>query len=272
MIREAHGIAGSSTRGLWLDIVAWTVMLFLLTPIFITIPMSFSDSQYLAFPPEKWSLRWYRNFFGSSEWMDSAWVSARVAFFTVVLATPLGTAAAYGLDGVKGKRADLMRALLTIPMIVPVVIIAIGVFYIFAWIGLVNTITGLVVAHTVLAIPFVFLIVTSGLAQFDRELELAAVSLGASRWRAFFTVTLPLIQRSIYVGALVALVTSLDEVVVSLFISFGEYSTLTRRMFSFLRDQVDPTIAAISTILIVTTTLVVVLVVAFSGRDHLQGD
>jgi len=272
MLYKLHSEATSEVRGAWLGIVAWALMFFLLAPIFIIIPMSFSDSQYLAFPPEGWSLRWYRNFFGSPEWMESALVSLRVGLLTMVCATALGTAAAYSLNGTTSKKADFVRAVLTVPMIVPVVIIAIGVFYVFARVGMVNTISGLVISHTVLAIPFVLLIVSAGLAQFDRTLELAAINLGASRLRAFFTITLPLIQRSIWASALIAFVTSLDEVVVSLFISFGEYSTLTRRMFSFLRDQIDPTIAAISTILIVATTTVVILGVVFADPHEGRND
>jgi putative spermidine/putrescine transport system permease protein len=246
-------------RRFWLHIVAWVVLAFLIAPILIVIPMSFSASEYLDFPPRQLSLRWYLNFFQSVEWMDAAWVSLRVGLATVLLATPIGVAAAYGLASLKGFAVQIVRALLIVPMIIPVIIIAIGVFYLYAAIGLINTLTGLILAHTVLAIPFVVIIVTAGLSSCDMTLERAAISLGANRFVAFMTVTLPLIRRSVFAAALVAFITSLDEIVVALFVSSGEKSTLSRRMFSFLRDQIDPTIAAISTLLVAVSVLVVVV-------------
>jgi putative spermidine/putrescine transport system permease protein len=254
-------------RRIWLHALGIMVIIFLIAPILIVIPMSFSASEYLDFPPRELSLRWYRNFFQSVEWMDAAWVSLRVGLATVLLATPMGIAAAYGLARLRGSAVQVLRALLIVPMIIPVIIIAIGVFYLYAWVGLINTLTGLILAHTVLAIPFVIIIVTAGLNSCDMTLERAAISLGANRFVAFTTVTLPLIRRSVFAAALVAFITSLDEIVVALFVSSGEKSTLSRRMFSFLRDQIDPTIAAISTLLVAVSVLVV-LVVGMESRPN----
>lgn len=254
-------------RRAWLHAVGIAVIIFLVTPILIVVPMSFSDSQYLEFPPREPSLRWYRNFFQSVEWMDAAWVSIRVSLMTVALATPLGIAAAYGLYASQSRYVQALRAIMIVPMIIPVIIVAIGVFYLFAMIGLVNTIPGLVLAHTTLAIPFVLIIITAALARFDSDMEKAAISLGASRFHAFMTVTLPQIRQSVFAAGLIAFITSLDEVVIALFISLGETSTLTRLMFSFLRDQIDPTIAAISTMLICISTIVV-LVYGLQSRSE----
>ena len=240
----------------WLYVYAGLVLLFLVVPILIVVPMSFTPSEHLEFPPPALSLRWYQSFFDSSEWMDAAWVSIRAAFFTVLVATPLGTAAAYGLHVVAGPWTKVLRAALIVPLIVPVIIVAIGLFYVFAKLGLINTMTGLVLAHTVLAIPFVIVTVTAGLRRYEMSQEMVARSLGANRWVAFFTVTLPQIRISVLSGALFAWVTSFDEVVIALFISRGESSTLTRKMFTSLRDQVSPTIAAISTMLIAISILV----------------
>lgn len=252
-------IGAGHWKRLWLHLFGFLALLFLITPILIVIPMSFSDSQYLEFPPKGLSLKWYASYFQSAEWMDATWVSIRVSLFTVLLATPIGMAAAYGLNLMPGPWVQTIRSLILVPMVIPVIIIAIGVFYLYAWVGLVNTILGLVLAHTVLAIPFVMIIVMAGLKRFDMNLERAAISLGASRLVAFLTVTLPLLSRSVFAAALIAMITSLDEVVIALFVSLGESSTLTRRMFSFLRDQIDPTIAAISTILICISCLVAVI-------------
>jgi putative spermidine/putrescine transport system permease protein len=245
----------------WLYAYAAMVLLFLVAPILIVVPMSFTPAEHLEFPPPSLSLRWYRSFFDSAEWMDAGWVSVRAAFFTVLVATPLGTAAAYGLHVAAGPWTKILRAALVVPLIVPVIIVAIGLFYVFAKLGLINTMTGLVLAHTVLAIPFVIVTVTAGLRRYEMSQEMVARSLGANRWVAFFTVTLPQIRTSVLSGALFAFVTSFDEVVIALFISRGESSTLTRKMFTSLRDQVSPTIAAISTMLIAISILVAAAVV-----------
>jgi putative spermidine/putrescine transport system permease protein len=240
----------------WLYAYAGLVLLFLVVPILIVIPMSFTPTERLEFPPPGLSLRWYQSFFESSEWMDAAWVSIRAAVLTVLVATPLGTAAAYGLHVAAGRWSKILRAALVVPLIVPVIIVAIGLFYVFAKLGLINTMTGLVLAHTVHAIPFVIVTVTAGLRRYEMNQEMVARSLGANRWIAFFTVTLPQIRVSVLSGALFAFVTSFDEVVIALFISRGEASTLTRKMFTSLRDQVSPTIAAISTMLIAISILI----------------
>lgn len=239
---------------LWLYLLGGVVMLFLVVPSLIVIPMSFSDSQYLTFPPRNWSLRWYANYLGSPQWMQATWVSLQVGVLTMALATPLGTLAAYGLHGSGMRFMHLVMLVLLTPIIVPVILIGIGVFYLYVRLGLLNTIPGIVVAHALLALPLVLLVVAAGLKGYDMNQELAARSLGASRVRAFFTITLPQIRFSVITAALLAFLTSFDEVIVALFVSGGQNSTLTRSMFLALRDQIDPTIAAISTLLIVFAT------------------
>lgn len=252
---------------LWLYLWCGLVMLFLILPSLIVIPMSFSDSIYLEFPPRNWSLRWYENYFGSLEWREATYVSLKAAFFTVLVATPMGTAAAYGLH-VSGMRfATLIRIALVMPLMTPIILIAIGVFYLFAKMHLNYTLLGLIIAHSTLAIPFVLVTVSSGLQTYDMNQEMVARSLGASRLRAFFTVTLPQIRFSVISGALFAFITSLDEVIVAMFISGGENATLNRRMFNALRDQIDPTIAAISTCLILVS-IVLLMIAQFFGTQR----
>lgn len=250
---------------LWLYVFAGVVMLLLVVPTLIVIPMSFSDSQYLEFPPENWSLRWYRNYFGSPEWMQATATSLKAAFLTMLVATPVGVVAAYGLHccGVRFVKAAYL-ALIT-PMMVPVVLVAIGAFYIFVKLSLLYTLTGLVLAHSVLALPLVVIVTGSALKSYDMNQELAARSLGAPRWQAFLTITVPQIRFAIVTAALLAFLTSFDEVVVAMFISGGDNPTLTRNMFNALRDQIDPTIAAISTIMIIITSVMMVLAQVF-GR------
>ena len=246
-------------RRLWLYAAGALVLTFLMAPSLIIIPMSFSDSAFLQFPPPEWSLRWYLAYFGSVEWRDATMVSIKAALLTTLLATPLGTAAAYALHAGRFRLAGAIQAVLAVPLIVPVILIGIGAFFLYAWLGINNSLTGLVLAHTVLAIPLVAITVLSGLKSYDMNQELVARSLGADRLRAFLFITVPQIRFSIVSGALFAFITSFDEAVVSFFISGGETSTLTRRMFSALRDQIDPTIAAISTCLIALSVLLVTL-------------
>jgi putative spermidine/putrescine transport system permease protein len=254
-------------RRLWLYVVGGLVMLFLVVPSVIVIPMSFSGSQYLAFPPREWSLRWYENYFGSREWMQATWTSIRAAVLTMMVATPLGTLAAYGLHVSRLRWVRLAMLVLVTPMMIPPILVAIGVFYAYVRFGILNTVTGLVMAHAMLAVPLVVLVVAAGLKSFDMNQELAARSLGASRQRAFLMVTLPQIRFSLITAALLAFLTSFDEVIVALFISGGSNSTLTRNMFLALRDQIDPTIAAISTVMIVVTSTLLAISLLF-GRSE----
>ena len=145
---------------LWLYVLGAAIMAFLVLPTIIVVPMSFSASQYLEFPPQHWSLRWYANYVGSADWMRATATSLKVAALTVLLATPLGTLAAYGLF-VSGLRwARLLLALFLTPIIVPVILVGIGVFYAYVKLGLLNTLAGLVLADSMLAIPLVIMVVT----------------------------------------------------------------------------------------------------------------
>tara|TARA_B100000945_G_C20423866_1_gene619368 strand:+ start:3870 stop:4691 length:822 start_codon:yes stop_codon:yes gene_type:complete len=239
---------------LWLYIVALVIMLLLIIPSVIVVPMSFSDSQYLEFPPSNWSLRWYEEYFGSAKWMQSTITSLHIGVLTMLLSTPLGTMAAYALYVSGHPASKAIFVFLITPMIVPVILIAIGTFYVFGRIGLNNSIGGLVLAHTSLATPLVMIIITAALRTYDLNQERVARSLGASRLKAFFLITLPQIRFSILTAALLSFLTSFDEVIISIFISGGVNSTLTKQMFSALRDFIDPTIAAISTIMVFIST------------------
>jgi len=239
---------------LWLYVLAAIIMLLLVIPTLIVIPMSFSSSQYLEFPPSNWSIRWYTEYLESSKWMRATVTSLQVGILTMALATPLGTMAAYGLFVSGHRAAKAIFVFLITPMIVPVILIAIGTFYAYGRLGLNNTISGLVLAHTVLAAPLVMIVITAALRTYDLNQERVARSLGATRLKAFFVITLPQIRFSIVTAALLSFLTSFDEVIIAIFVSGGLNATLTKHMFSALRDFIDPTIAAISTIIILVST------------------
>ena len=250
-------------RRLWLYLLAGFIILFLIIPTLIVIPMSFSGSQYLEFPPRTWSSRWYANYFGSNEWMTATWVSVKAALLTVAVVTPLATMAAYGLYVSNLKAARYIFVLLITPMMVPVILIAIGVFFAYTHLKLNNTMLGLVLAHSALALPMALIVISAGLRSYDMNQELVARSLGASRLRAFMVITLPQIRFSVITGALLAFIVSFDEVIVALFISGRDMSTITRSMFLALRDQIDPTIAAISTVMIIISSMALVITQVF---------
>lgn len=247
---------------LWLYGLGGLVIFFLVVPVLIVIPLSFSSSTLLEFPPRAYSLRWYEALFGSVEWRDAAWMSVKVSVLTTIVVTPLGTAASYGLHLGGFRATGLLRMLILAPLLIPVILTAVGIFYVYALLGLNNTMTGLVLAHAMLSLPFVVVSVSAGLRSYDMAQERAARSLGAPWFRAFWSITLPQIRLSVLSGALLAFISSFDEVIVSYFISGGEYATLPRRMFNALRDQIEPTIAAISTILVVLSIATVAVLEA----------
>ncbi|MDE2647613.1 MAG: ABC transporter permease [Paracoccaceae bacterium] len=259
---------------LWLYIFSILVLFLLIVPSLVVIPMSFSGSQYLEFPPKSFSLRWYEAYFFSSsdngmgfnDWMGATWTSIKVAVLTIFVATPIGTMAAYGLSNSSARVRGILFPIMISPMAVPIILVAIGLFYFFVQFKMVNSITGLVLGHSLVAMPLVLIIVLSALRNYDMNQEKVARSLGASRLRAFFEITLPQIKFSIISACLISFLTSFDEVIISLFVSGGDNSTITRAMFLALRDQIDPTIAAISTVLIIISSGLLLLTQLFGDK------
>jgi putative spermidine/putrescine transport system permease protein len=243
-----------------LGVLVTAILLFMALPIAIIVILSFSSATYLTFPPPAFGVRWYRAYLGSNEWLAATALSLTVAIAVVVLATVLGTLAALGLARLPRIWRNIASALIVSPLIVPVIVVAIGIYYAYSRYGLVGTPLGLVVGHTCLAVPFVVTGVGASLAGFDRRLERAALSLGATPWGTFRQVTLPLIRPGVLVGALFAFITSFDELVVSLYLSGSGAVTLPRRMWDDLRFAIDPTIAAVSTLTIVLTALLLAAV------------
>ncbi|EMS98593.1 ABC transporter permease [Agrobacterium tumefaciens str. Cherry 2E-2-2] len=242
------------------------VLAWLMIPILIILPMSFSGARFLAFPPPSWSLRWYEAYLGSAAWMQATRVSLIVAVSSAVIATILGTAAAYALNLTQSRLVRSLQALLLLPLIVPIVITAVGVFLVYAQIGLLASLTGLILANVMLGLPYVVTSVLVGLRKFDHTQEMVSRSLGMNRWRTFFIVTLPQIRPSVISGLLFAFISAIDETVVSLFISGGEYQTLTKRMFTALRDEIDPTIASISSLL-TAISFILLMLAAINARN-----
>lgn len=235
------------------------VLLYLILPVLIIAPMSFSSARFLTFPPPSLSLRWYQEYVGNPAWMQATRVTLTVAGFTVLIATPLGVAAAYAISNSSLRIMRLVHLTSMLPLVVPIIIIAVGIFFVYARVGLIATMPGLVLANVMLGLPYVITSVVAGLRSFDATQEMVARSLGMNRFRSFLVVTLPQIKASVLTGAIFAFISALDETVVALFISGGQYQPLTKRMFTSLRDEIDPTIAAISTLMTAVSFILVVL-------------
>ena len=235
------------------------VLLYLILPILIIAPMSFSGARFLTFPPPSLSLRWYREYIDNPAWMQATLVTLTVALLTVAIATPLGLAAGYAISQSKLRIMRLVHGALLLPLVVPIIITAVGIFFVYAKIGLIATMTGLVLANVMLGLPYVVISVVAGLQSFDMTQEMVARSLGMNRLRSFFAVTLPQIRSSVIAGAIFAFISAMDETIVAIFISGGQYQPLTKRMFTALRDEIDPTIAAISTLMTATSFMLVLI-------------
>lgn len=242
---------------LLLGLTCLLIAVWLVAPTLVVIPMSFAGKKSLAFPPSGFSLQWYENFFTNPQWFGSLVVSAKVALMVAAAATVIGTMAAIGIERMKSRTGGLIRAVLITPMIVPGVVLAVGIYAVYLDTQLVGTWAGYVLAHTLLAIPFVVIAVGANLAVFDARLEVAAASLGASRLATFFTVTLPLILPGILSGALFAFVTSFDEVIVSLFITSPQLKTLPVQIFASMTRDADPTVAAVGSLIFMGTSLII---------------
>ena len=238
---------------LWSAAIA--VFAFLVAPILAIVPLSFNSREFLTYPLSGFSLRWYQQFFASAEWMRAFKNSFIVGSAATAVATGLGTLAAVGLTMANFRGKGFVMAVLLSPMIVPVVIVAVGFYFFFAPLGLASTYLGLVLAHSALGAPFVVVTVTATLQGFDRSLTRAAVSLGAGPLETFFRVVLPLIGPGVASGALFAFAASFDEVVVVLLIAAPEQRTLPREMFAGIRENFSPVITAVATVMIAVSII-----------------
>jgi putative spermidine/putrescine transport system permease protein len=242
------------------------VLTYLLLPILVVIPLSFSNSSFLAYPIPGWSLKWYENLFNAPEWARAAKNSFIVAPAATVLATTLGTMAAVGLARTSFPFKGALMSLLIAPMVVPIVVVGVSTYLFFAKLGLADSYLALILVHAALGAPFVLTTVLATLQGFNHNLVRASLSLGAGPLQTFFRVTLPVIAPGVISGALFAFTTSFDEVVVTLFLAGADQSTLPRQMFAGIRENINPTIAAVATLLILFTTSLLLVLEWLRGR------
>jgi mannopine transport system permease protein len=232
-----------------LHAVAWAVVVFLMVPTLIVVPMSFSPAEHLQFPPKGFTLRWYSAYFADSDWMAATWFSIKAGVVAAIGATTVGTMTALALvrGRVWGRR--VLDLLIVGPVVVPHIALAVAIFLVYDRLKLNGTLLGFAIAHTVLAAPFAIFSVLAALYRFDADLEMAALSCGASRWRAFRHVTLPLILPGVLSGAMFAFIISFDEAVISFFISDLDGKSLPRKLFEDIDYNLTPVVAAVASLL-----------------------
>jgi putative spermidine/putrescine transport system permease protein len=243
-------------------IIAWLIL-----PTLIIIPMSFNSASSFNFPPKGFSLQWYENFFTNQSWLNALGASLQVAVLTMVLATTIGILASIGLSKLTFRGKGLLESYYLTPLIVPGIVIAIGLYSLFLQFGLLGTLVGFVLAHTVVALPLVIINVTASLQGVDPRLEQASASLGAGRVQTFFSITLPLIVPGVTAGALFAFVTSFDEIILSLFIQSPQLQTLPVKIYNSVTQTSDPTVAAVA-VITMFTSMIVMLIAQFATRKR----
>lgn len=239
--------------------VAALVAVFLIVPVVIIVIVSFGESEYLVFPPEDFSLRWYRQVFGDAEWMSAMWVSVKVATIAATVSTALSIPASLALVRGRLKMKGPMYAFILSPLIVPIIITAIGLYFFFARFMGTGSVAAMGLGHGVLSIPIVTIIITATLQGLDENLDRAALSLGASRLYTLWHVTLPLISPGLIAAFLFAFLLSFDELLIPLFLSGITVQTLSVKIWESIQYELSPVIAAVSAILVAATALVFVL-------------
>jgi len=256
-------------------VICGLIFFFLIMPIVVIVPLSFNAQPYFTFTtemltldPDGYSLRWYKEFLSSDEWLTGIKNTFIIAIASTFLATSLGTIAALGLSRSYIPWRNAIMAMLISPMVVPLIISAAGMYFFYSDIGLAQTYPGIILAHTALGTPFVIITVTATMVGFDQSLVRAAAVSGADPTTTFFKVIAPLIAPGVISGALFAFITSVDEIVIVYFIAGPEQKTVPLKMFSGIREEISPTILAVASILVGLSVLLLVSLELIRRRNE----
>jgi putative spermidine/putrescine transport system permease protein len=260
MGRRLLGLAGVAVRAL--------TYLLLALPAVIVVASSVSRTTFLTFPPQGFTLEWYRRAFESAAFMGSLLLSTELAVAATVLALAIGTPAAYAIDRHRFPGRELFQAFLLSPMIVPLVVLAIGLLQLLTWLGIGQPFLRLLIGHVVITLPYVVRTMTASLSLFDRSLEEAAMSLRATPWQVVRRVTLPVLLPGILSSAVFCFVTSFGNITVSVFLARGSQVTLPVQIFTYVEHSYDPILAAVSTLVIVVTLAVILMVERTVGLER----
>lgn len=261
-----------STRLFRFFLAAFSVLVlaFLMLPLLIVFPLSFSSAEFLEFPPPGWSLRWFSAYFGSVSWMNATWLSVGVGLATATLAVVLGIPVSFFLVRSKSRRlSSVIDKLMVSPMIIPPVVTAIVAYSLFANVRMIGHPVVLVLTHTVLALPLVVIVMTAAIKEFDISLEQAAAGMGASRSKIFWQIVFPIIRPSVMSAFFFAFMASFDDLIVAIFLA-GANMTLPKKMFENISFQLDPTIAAICVVQIVCILVGAVIWMVLQHRRQVR--
>jgi putative spermidine/putrescine transport system permease protein len=245
--------------------------LFLLAPILVVLPLSFSNDSYLTFPPESWGVRWYVAMFQHAGLINAFWLSLGIASVVTVLSLAAGIPAAYAIGRYKFRGREFALSLFTAPLLLPSIVLGLAILLVFVQARLLGTVTGLIIAHLIVTTPYVIRIVITSLSTLPPSVEEAATMLGASPFTVFRRVTLPLMAPGLVASAALSFLLSFDEVVISLFITGPRLTTLPVEIFNYVESQTDPMTAAISVVLVTATLLIIVLIERTLGLSRTIG-
>lgn len=232
------------------------ILLYLLAPVIVVVATAFTTTAYPVFPPQGFTLMWFQKFLSMPEFTDAVQRSAMLATASTLVSTALGTFSALALARYRFRGREAISAFMLSPILFPTIVLGLALLVFYSYIGLQGSFLGLVAAHSVLTTPFVIRLVMASLSEFDPAVEEAARNLGAGWWRTFLQVTLPLIRPGVLAGAVFAFIISFDELVVTLFLAGPDMTTLPVRIYTFVEFSSEPTISAISTLLIVVWMLI----------------
>ncbi|MGH7263514.1 MAG: ABC transporter permease [Candidatus Rokuibacteriota bacterium] len=258
-------------RGRGLGLAVGLVYAFLLLPLVIVVLSAFNAGNYLTFPPQGFSLRWFENFLRRREFLQATWLSVELGIWTALASTVIGTLAAIALVRGRFLGRDLLSAYVTSPLLLPQILTGVALLQFFSLAGMAQTYWALLLGHVVVTTPYVVRTVSATLYNFDIAVEEAAQSLGASPVRAFLEVTLGLVKPGVVAGAIFAFAVSFDNFTISLFLTSPQLTPLPIELFAYLKYSFDPTAAAASAVAIGLTLVVVLLLAWIGGLEELTG-
>lgn len=259
----------TNTRPIWLSTYALLVLGFLIAPVVIVLPMAFSSASSLTFPPPGFSLRWFENLFFDQGWRDAAINSLFIAVISSSLSIVLGGLAAYGIARHRFAGRFLIEGNFVAPLILPPVVLSVALYIVFARFGLLGTFTGIIMGHLVLCVPYVVILLSVAVRGFDERLEHVAATLGASKPRILCQIVIPNLWPSILAAWLFAFITSFDEVIITIFVA-GPHMTIPKKMFNELIVEINPTITAVATLLIIFSIAILAIVGLLVGRKAIE--
>jgi ABC-type spermidine/putrescine transport system permease subunit II len=263
--------AGSRLGRAALYALVTAVLVYLGLPSLILIPVSFNPTTVIEFPPRGFTTHWYQRYAELPGWLDATWTSVVVATFTALLSLILGTLSAHALRQPMLAGRRIIKSFALLPLIVPSLITAIAIYKLFSDLDLSGTVIGFVIAHSVLALPFVITIMSASFAGIDPKVEAAARVLGANRFASLYRITLPLVLPGLVTSALLSFLVSFDELMVALFLSDPFVSTLPKKLWDGIQMEIDPTLAAVSTIFTAVSLAILIIVALVRmqlGRDR----